>query len=271
MTIACADPQSKIQNPKLINSGARHKNHAPQPTRHEPRLAHPALVVTFFLLLALCVPPVVRAEEDVLIEKNLFSPERKKWIMEDPKVKKPESEQVKKEIADITLFGTVIAGEERYAVLRTKKKAKPDTDSKTPYAVGDYISGFLVAAIEPKRVVLRDEGEGKEYQIFVNDESKDRSVEKTEIKIAEQAGPDNGTVPARRRGRVPPPPKQVDTVDQLKAKVQRSLDILKTNKSDLVRKQAERDLQKLEQMAMGLADNDLQDLARFKQELEKVK
>jgi len=224
-----------------------------------------------FLLAPLCSPLRVCAEEDVLIEKNLFSPERKKWVMEDPKDKKPEAEKVKKEIADITLFGTVIAGEERYAVLRSKKKAKPDVDSKTPYAVGDYVSGFLVAAIEPKRVVLRDESEGREYQIFVNDESKDRSVEKTEIKMAEPSGDNAIGVPTRRKGRTPPPPRKVDNVDQVKAKVQRSLDILKTKKSELVRKQAERDLQKLEQMAMGMSDNDLQDLARFKQELEKVK
>jgi len=224
----------------------------------------------FLLVFFACgAAAAARAEEDILVEKNLFSPERKKWVMEDPKEKKPQDGKVKKEIADITLFGTVIAGDDRYAVLRTKKKGKADIDSKTPYAVGDYISGFLVAAIEPKRVVLRDESEGSEYQVFVNDESKDRSIEKTEIKLPPAT--DKETVPTRRKGRVPPPPKKVDNVDQIKSRVQRSLDILKTNKSDLVRKQAERDLQKLEQMAMGLSDQDLQELARMKQELEKMK
>ena len=240
------------------------------PITHHPSPNMP-LLLFFLLFLTPISPPRAAGEEDIFVEKNLFSPERKKWVMEDPQVKKPEAEKVKKEIADISLYGTVIAGEERYAVLRTKKKANPGAEVKTPDAVGDYIGGFLIKEIEPKRVVLRDVSEDKEYQIFINDESKDRTVEKTEIKVARADASDNAIVPTRRKGRTPPPPKQVDNVDQLKAKVQRSLDILKTNKSELVRKQAERDLQKLEQMAIGMSDNDLQDLARMKHELEKLK
>ena len=256
----------------------KHKIHSPVFTQHSALSTQYSVLSTLFsFLLAFLVflsfaLPVASAEEDILVEKNLFSPERKKWIMEDPKEKKPEAETVKKEIADITLFGTVIAGSERYAVLRTKKKGKPgEGESKTPYAVGDYISGFLVKEIEPKRVVLHDPSEDKEYQLFINDESKDRTVEKTEIKMPPPSADNETSTPTRRKGRVPPPPKPVDNVDQLKAKVQRSIDILKTNKSDLVRKQAERDLQKLEQMAMGMSENDLQDLVRLKQELEKIK
>ena len=57
----------------------------------------------------------------------------------------------------------------------------------------------------------------------------------------------------------------------LKKKVQKSLDILKSNKSALVLKQAERDIKKLEKLAPGLNDQDMQELVRMRQELEKSK
>jgi len=232
------------------------------------------LLLFFFMLppgLTLCAEP----PDDIIIEKNLFSPERKKWIMEEPKAKGPEREKVKKEIADISLFGTVISRGERYAVLRSKKDKK--NDANRPYTVGDYIGGFLVKEISNKSVVLRDEGDAKEYMIYMNDDTKDkgmeRSAEKTEIKMPEPPeGAEDDTGTAGQKGkRKPPRPKPADNADMLKKKVQKSLDILKSNKSALVLKQAERDIKKLEKLAPGLNDQDMQELVRMRQELEKSK
>jgi len=226
------------------------------------------------LLLTSSPPLCAEAPDDIIVEKNLFSPERKKWVMEEPKAKSADQEKVKKEIADISLYGTAISGGERYAVLRSKKGDKKDANK--PYMVGDYVSGFLVKEIDTKRVVLRDESDAKEYLIYMNDENKDKSVErtaeKTEIKMPEPPeASDNATAAGAKGKRKPPRPRPAENTDMLKKKVQKSLDILKSNKSDLVRKQAERDITKLEKMLPTFTDQDMQDLTRMKQELEKSK
>lgn len=206
--------------------------------------------------------------DDLIIEKNLFDADRKKWIMEEPKEKKSEpGKEIKKEIAEISLFGTIVAGNTRYAVLRTKKGDKKDGNE--PYMVGDYIGGFLVKEIDARRVTLRDESDSKEYVIFINDEKKDRTAEKTEIKAEE---PEKARkAEGAKEGEKKKPVKQGESGDMMKKRVQKNLDVLKSNKSDLVIKQAEKDFQKYEKVAPMMNEDERQELIRMKQEFEKLK
>ena len=120
-------------------------------------------------------------KNDIIIEKNLFSPERKKWVSETPSGKQSADKLAKKEINDIMLMGTAIRGKERYAVLHAKKD-----ESKggfKPWMKGDYVQGYLLKEIEEKMVVLQDEADNKEYILYINDEKKERVAEKTAVKI----------------------------------------------------------------------------------------
>ena len=116
---------------------------------------------------------------DLIIEKNLFSPDRKKWITEPPG--KPDAQMAKKELNDLVLLGTIISSRGRYAVLRTKKETAPQNGLQ-PYTKGDYVQGYLVKEIDEKKVLLLDESANLEYVVFINNENKVRLAEKTEVK-----------------------------------------------------------------------------------------
>jgi hypothetical protein len=140
------------------------------------------------------------AMTDIIIEKNLFSPDRKKWVSAPASDKKSADKLAKKEINDLMLMGTAIRGNERYAVLHAKK----DTSAAglKPWMKGDYVQGYLLKEIEEKMVVLQDEAENKEYILYLNDEKKERVAEKTAVKI-EQPMPAvtdmRGQPPSKRR------------------------------------------------------------------------
>ncbi len=121
------------------------------------------------------------AKTDIIIEKNLFSPDRKKWVSEPASSKKGADKLAKKEINDLMLMGTAIRGKERYAVLHAKKDAAQG--GFKPWMKGDYVQGYLLKEIEEKMVVLQDEAENKEYILYMNDEKKERVAEKTAVKI----------------------------------------------------------------------------------------
>jgi hypothetical protein len=118
--------------------------------------------------------------DDIIIEKNIFSPERKKWVSEPASNKQAADKQVKKEINELMLLGTVIGGDRRYAVLRIKKDE--GKGGFKPYMRGDYIQGYLVKEIDEKKVVLQDDAENAEYVLYINDDKKERIAEKTAIK-----------------------------------------------------------------------------------------
>lgn len=126
----------------------------------------------------------VIAEEvktDIIIEKNLFSPDRKKWVSEPASAKKSSDKLAKKEINDLILMGTAIRGKDRYAVLHAKKDATKA--GFKPWMKGDYVQGYLLKEIEEKMVVLQDEAENKEYILYLNDDKNERVAEKTAVKV----------------------------------------------------------------------------------------
>ncbi len=116
----------------------------------------------------------------LIIDKNLFSPERKKWISE-LNAGKGAAQMAKKQLNDMVLLGTIISGRGRYAVLRTKKDTTPQNGFQ-PYTKGDYVQGYLIKEIEEKKVTLLDEAENLVYVVFINDDKKERLAEKTERK-----------------------------------------------------------------------------------------
>ncbi len=139
-----------------------------------------SIVCACALLLSFNPANAEDVKNDIIIEKNLFSPDRKKWVSEPASGKQSADKMAKKEINDLMLMGTAIRGKERYAVLHAKKD-----ESKggfKPWMKGDYVQGYLLKEIEEKMVVLQDEADNKEYILYINDEKKERVAEKTALK-----------------------------------------------------------------------------------------
>ena len=151
----------------------------------------------------ICAAPVYSAaahlddsKNDIIIEKNIFNSERKKWVSEPAASKQSGEKITKNDINEIVLLGTVINKDNRYAVLRIKKDA--GKEGFKPSMRGDYIQGYLVKEIEEKKVTLQDDAENTEYVLYINDDKKERVAEKTELK------PQQPKVPVEDKKASPP-------------------------------------------------------------------
>lgn len=109
-----------------------------------------ALILFLTFKLAAAADPYA-----VISEKNLFRPDRTEWIIE-----KPDAKIVDKKINPdkLELYGTIIIGDKKSALIHEKKSKKKDKKTEV-YSLGDYIGGYVVSAIEEKRVVLDYYGE----------------------------------------------------------------------------------------------------------------
>ncbi len=218
------------------------------------------------------------APGSIIVEKNLFSPDRKKW--EEPADKKPVQKQTVKKntnINKINLYGTIIAGDRRYAVLRaTKKRMRRGAGYDTPYQLGDYIEGYKIVEIVRKQVVLRDEDLNEDYNVFVSEEKKDRAALKTEIKqesadvkvVGEGAVSAKDTAQEKSEKKKPPKPKKAVTQKVLLKRMDRSLRLLKRRDSALVKKQAKRDLDRLKKLLPYMSDKEQEEYVKHRNEFK---
>jgi len=115
--------------------------------------------VNTFIAILFLTPKLVEAADPyaIISEKNLFRPDRKEWVIENP-----DSEIVDKKVNpdELELYGTIIIGDKKSALIHEKKSKRKDKNEKAEiYSLGDYIGGYVVSAIDEKRVVLDYYGE----------------------------------------------------------------------------------------------------------------
>jgi len=101
----------------------------------------------------------------VISKKNLFRPDRKEWIQEKP----GGNGNTRIDTSKLSLFGTIIVGNQKSAIIHDKEAEKatgrkspeeePAAKKKEVYALGDSIGGYVISAIEEKKVVLDYYGE----------------------------------------------------------------------------------------------------------------
>jgi len=119
----------------------------------------------------------IRSNEDygIITEKNIFSPERKDWVVKviEPKkrnitINKPRGKKIpKKNPGKIVLHGVIIAGDIRKALINNPLKR--GGGKRTIYVEeGDELEGYKVMSIEPDHIKLDWDGE----EIVVNLNSK---------------------------------------------------------------------------------------------------
>ena len=92
----------------------------------------------------------------IISENNLFRPDRTEWVIDKPDVPKGENIDPDK----LELFGTIIVDDKKCAIIHEKKVKKKGNDKKNEiYSLGDYVGGYVVSAIDEKKVVLDYYGE----------------------------------------------------------------------------------------------------------------
>lgn len=108
----------------------------------------------FVFILFLALEPAFAADPYAVIsEKNLFRPDRTEWVIEKPAGSKMVDKKVDPD--KLELFGTIIVGDKRSALIHEKKPKKKDkVKGNEIYSLGDYVGGYIVSAIDEKKVEL---------------------------------------------------------------------------------------------------------------------
>lgn len=198
---------------------------------------------------------------DSISKRNLFHPERKEWIMEKADAKKPEDTKKtvpKVDTKQIQLLGTVIFGDVRKAIVRSAAARGGADRNADTYMAGDYIEGYLLKEIEEKKVVINNNATNEDIILFLHEGKAQRSTQKTDI-AQEPPPPTEEKRIVRRKG---------ETGKEITERIKKTIEILKGRESDLVRKQAERDLEKLQRLIPVMPEEDQGQAAALKKELD---
>ena len=206
----------------------------------------------------------------IISKKNLFHPDRKEWIMEssDKKADDAKANVPKLDPQKVQLKGTVIVGDERKAIVSTTgsimgaggrmpKRAAAAGNAEI-YMVGDFIEGYLLKEVNEKNILLSSPDGQDAVSIFLHEGSKQRSSEKTPIPVAPS--------PAAERSLVR---QNVETPDMIQERMKKSMEVLKGRDNERVRKQVERDFNKLQKHFPAMSPQQQQDAILMKKELEK--
>jgi hypothetical protein len=251
----------------------------------------------FFLASATCAVSVCADEYDIIIEKNLFHDQRQKWEMENSPVKGSSSQSGPREnqnIDQINLFGTVVKDSHSYAIMRMtqppaqlasrrrasrrgNKATEDDTsqDSKRPYTIGDFISGYQVVEIKPESVLLQDSYDNKQYRIFMNDSQTERTAVRTEIvpdtpEPPPQTSAADKKSPSRASAKSPPLDPSA-SADFIRQRFEKDLEAMRTRKDDAEQQRADGDEEGLQSIPPSLDEKGQEELERLKREFEKMR
>jgi hypothetical protein len=216
-------------------------------------------VIAGIILIAVCINAGAADEPYSLIaKKNLFNPDRKEWIME--KTDQPKKAVPKIDLKQIKLMGTVIVGNERKAVIKSSLKKGSGKDADI-YMTGDYIEGYLLKEINEKKILLTNTDANDSVELFLHEGAAQRSSEKTDV-----------TMPAPEIKPEKPryAPKKGETGKDLMNRAQKTMQVLKNNSSDLVKKQAERDLEKLDKLMGSMSDEERSEAIQLRKSLNEM-
>lgn len=195
----------------------------------------------------------------LIVNKNLFSPKRTAWFKNEARKANQSISKNVPRIDDkkLQLLGTVVTAKYRRALISTSSgSSRKDTEM---YATGDYLQGYLVKEIVPKKVVLVNQDMHEECILFLKADKPHRSQEKTPL--PQSPPPDAG----RHRSRI-----KAETTQDLAERMKTARNILKQRDSDLVRKQVDRDYRKLQQYFGTMPEQQVQEIILMKKEIDKM-
>jgi hypothetical protein len=233
----------------------------------------PHFTNVFIPVLVCCIVSVVvwyvpsagaRAAEEpyaIISKKNLFHPERKEWIMEKTDNKAGDAKKAvpKIDLKQIKLMGTVIAGNEKKAIIKNSLKRGTGKDVDI-YMTGDYIEGYLLKEIEAKKVLLSNTESNDSVELFLHEGAAQRSSEKTDVTIQPS--------PSEEKTKHQP---RVETPQELTTRMKQSQRILKQKDNENVRKQVERDFKKIKEQFPYMSKHEQREAIQMKKEIDRAK
>jgi hypothetical protein len=222
-------------------------------------------VIAGISLIAVCINAGAADEPYSLIsKKNLFSPDRKEWIMEktDSKANEAKKAVSKIDLKQIKLTGTLIVGNERKAVIKNSLKKGSGKDADV-YMTGDYIEGYLLKEINEKKVLLTNTDANDSVELFLHEGATQRSSEKTDVTIPAPA-------PEIKPEKPRYAPKKGETGKDLINRAQKTMQVLNNNSSEMVKKQAERDLEKLDKLMGSMSDEERSEAIQLRKSLNEM-
>jgi len=235
-------------------------------------------VLTFFFTATHGVP-WAKETDTVIIEKNLFRPDRQRWDQpeDQPNKQKKKGTKKRKKTKRLALYGTVITDDTKIAVINIGKRRQKVFSHVV--MVGDSAEGYRVKEIDKKKVVLLDEDTKEEMVLFLNEGKEKRSSEKTSIKDekpqisrvgggAEKGKSDTDASEAKKDTKKKVTRKKAQTNNFLKRRLKKSLDLLKKKESKLVKRQAEKDYAKLKKLMHVMSDEEKEEVQQLKSRLD---
>jgi len=168
-------------------------------------LSNAVTATTLGALLFFSAPADAADSYEVISKKNLFRPDRQEWILDTP-----DTQMVDKKVdtSKLELFGTIIIGDKKSALIYNKNPNGKDTpqgsrskgaskssrggkvDKKAElYALGDYLGGYVISKIEEKRVILDYYGEEEVLYLHEGKEPTRGEVTPLELEKPRQTTP----------------------------------------------------------------------------------
>jgi len=136
----------------------------------------------------------------IISEENLFRPDRTEWVIDKPDVPKGENIDPDK----LELFGTIIVGDKKCALIHEKKSKKKGKDKKNEiYSLGDYVGGYVVSAIDEKKVVLDYYGEKVTLYLHEGKESTTEDLPPPPKKRPKPKPKKRKSKAAKKKGKIP--------------------------------------------------------------------
>ena len=228
-----------------------------------------ALFSSIGLLITFCLSSTARADEDLyalIAKKNLFSPKRTEWRMEDAQ-KKPVVAKNNIPPIDpkqVSLMGTIITGDKKRAVISvaTTPRRRQARNNTEVYMVGDYIQGYRIDEIKQKHVVLVNNELDDDLTLYLHEGKVHRLGQKTPVPRAHISRP--AVKPVVRKQGVTPP-------DRLMTRMKKYSALLKQKNNPNVRKVFERDYNKLKRHFASMSQQQRQEAILLKKEVDKMK
>lgn len=128
------------------------------------------------------IPP--ESEYEILVKKNLFSQDRVESLPKEPEPE-PEVEELSSEAKKITLYGVVMMGDYKSALINNPSNS-PDAQKNKWIKAGDMVGEIKVSEIRKQSILLSEKD--KIYEIRLYDSRKDKSGKLAERPKEKEAG-----------------------------------------------------------------------------------
>lgn len=141
--------------------------------------------------------PLAASNYDVVVEKDLFAPERKEIIVSEPEPEKNKLSKVERRRIDrLSLLGVVMTKDRKTALIQAAK-SREDPSGIRWVVEGDEVEGMRVVEIKDEKILLSMQDQSIEVLLYDPEKPKNRGSVKKE---AQPTVMSTGDTPAAQKG-----------------------------------------------------------------------